>query len=264
MKYSVKQMAARNTVTKALAGPQARVALTLSAIPNGNEVSKLINAKCDAVIVDLDGNPDEAIDLVESISSADNNITVMVFGRPDPDLLVRAMRAGAREFLAEPLEPGTAIFSRTGSPWDWAAEVAAACCGLVWDPLAPQLDPALFGGPRFNDEQGRQAYHDHEEQVTPETLFCGGLNQGGVMLRLQRLNRRLGWDHDTLLRLPYDQMAQLAMPALRAALWSALYAGAHVVVESEASSGPGGWLSRFRTRPIAPWDPSPFSDFWAP
>jgi pilus assembly protein CpaE len=97
----------RNTMTKALAGPQARVALTLSAIPNRHEVSKLFDAKCDVVIVDLDANPDEAIDLVESISGADSTITVMVFGQPDPDLLVRAMRAGAREFLAEPLAPGT-------------------------------------------------------------------------------------------------------------------------------------------------------------
>ena len=97
----------RGAMVKALAGPQARVALTLSTIPNRQEISRVMEAKCDVVIVDIEGSPDDAIDLVENISSIENSITVMVFGRPEPDLLVRAMRAGAREFLAEPLAPGT-------------------------------------------------------------------------------------------------------------------------------------------------------------
>ena len=29
---------------------------------------------------------------------------------------------------------GTPLFSATGGPWDWACEVACACCGLVWHP----------------------------------------------------------------------------------------------------------------------------------
>ncbi len=97
----------RTAMVKALAGPQARIALTLSALPNRHEVSKITDAKCDVVIVDIDKNSDDAIDLVETLSGLDSAITVMVFGRPDPELLVRAMRAGAREFLAEPLVAGT-------------------------------------------------------------------------------------------------------------------------------------------------------------
>lgn len=97
----------RGAMGKALAGPQARIALTLSSIPNRHEVARVVDAKCDVVVVDIESNPDDAIDLVENLSSADSSLTVMVFGRPDPDLLVRAMRAGAREFLAEPLEVGT-------------------------------------------------------------------------------------------------------------------------------------------------------------
>jgi len=56
------------------------------------------------VIIDLDGDPKFALELVESIS-ADGFATVMVYSESaDPELLVRCMRAGAREFLTLPLE----------------------------------------------------------------------------------------------------------------------------------------------------------------
>ena len=161
--------------------------------------------------------------------------------------------------LAEDLPPGTKVFSRQGDAWVWAAEVAAACCGLAWDPAAPDLDEALFGGPRFNDEHGRRGYHDREELVTAETPFHAGLGQGEVMLRLQRWNRRLGWDHDTVVRVP---LARVAEPAARAALWNALYAGAHAVLMEDTPPA-RGLLDRLRRRGGHPdWDPSPFADFW--
>jgi hypothetical protein len=74
------------------------------------------------------------------------------------------------------------------------------------------------------------------------------------MARLRRLNTILGWDHDTRVELP---LARLAEPALRAALWSALYAGAHAVLVV------AGLPTRFR-RGEAPWDPEPFARFWNP
>src|SRR5208337_3421242 len=56
------------------------------------------------VIIDLDGDPEFALKLVECIS-ADGFATVMVYSESaDPELLVRCMRAGAREFLTLPLE----------------------------------------------------------------------------------------------------------------------------------------------------------------
>ncbi len=57
------------------------------------------------VIVELDSDPEYALELVESIGS-DGLATVMVYSEStDPELLVRCMRAGAREFLTLPLEP---------------------------------------------------------------------------------------------------------------------------------------------------------------
>jgi hypothetical protein len=127
--------------------------------------------------------------------------------------------------------PGARLSSATGGPWDWACEVAAACCGLVWDPGAAPVAAALLGGDQFNAEAGRQPYHDREAELQDATLLMDGLAQGELLRRLARLNRRLGWDHTTTVVLP---MARLATPELRGALWSALYAGSHAVLAAAA------------------------------
>jgi hypothetical protein len=161
--------------------------------------------------------------------------------------------------------PPVSTFSRTGSAWDWALEVAAACAGIRWNPSAPQADSALFGGPRFNDEHGRRAYHDREELLGPEASFDARHTHGGMMLRLQRWNRTLGWDHDTVLRLP---LSALATDAARAALWNLQYAGGHAVLLEDApssSNSPGRGLdSLFKRKPeAAPWQPAVFEGFWS-
>jgi hypothetical protein len=159
--------------------------------------------------------------------------------------------------LAAPAPPS--IHSATGTPWDWAAELAAAAAGLAWEADGQVVPAEVLGGPRFNAEEGRGPYHAREQIVTPDTPFHAGLTQGELLLRLRRLNAVLGWDHDTRVDLP---LARLGEPALRAALWSALYAGVHTVLEPEAPPA-GGWLARFR-RPTAPWDPRPFESLWSP
>ena len=57
----------------------------------------------DVVIVDLDGSPELALNIVESICD-DGSRTVMVFSeKADQGLVVRCMRAGARELLVLPI-----------------------------------------------------------------------------------------------------------------------------------------------------------------
>jgi pilus assembly protein CpaE len=69
-----------------------------------DEVPRLLDQRNDVIIIDLDSNPEFALELVESIC-ANGSATVMVFSsKPDPELLVRCMRAGAREFLTPPFE----------------------------------------------------------------------------------------------------------------------------------------------------------------
>jgi hypothetical protein len=136
----------------------------------------------------------------------------------------------------------TKVSSATGTPWDWAAEVAAAASGLVWDPTGPAADPGVLGDAQFNAEAGRGLYHACEELVQPSTPFTSGLNHGEVLSRLGRLNVELGWDHDTRVDLP---LLRLGEAPVRAALWSALYAGAHAVLESAPK-----------------WDDQLFSSLW--
>jgi hypothetical protein len=136
---------------------------------------------------------------------------------------------------------GSAAHSGTGGPWDWAAEAACACCGLVWSPAGPPVPAPVLGGVDFNAEAGRQPYHDRERQVLADTPFSGALTHGQLLARLARANRQLGWDHETEVLLPLDR---LGTAAIRGALWSALFAGAHAILS------PG---------PVPAWTPEPFA-----
>lgn len=156
--------------------------------------------------------------------------------------------------LAEGIPEAT--FATGHGPWDWLAELGAAVAGLRWDPAAPPLPAEILGGPRFNDDRGRGPLHDREDAVDGDTPFTGPLTQGQWLQALTRLNGRLGWDHDTVVHLPLDRWGT---PELRAALWSALYAGAHAVVAPPAP--PPGRLARwFGAPPPPPFDPTPFRD----
>jgi pilus assembly protein CpaE len=97
----------RRAVAAALAASQTAVTREFSSYPpNLDDVPRLLEENYDVLIVDLDSNPEYALDLVEIICST-GNATVMVYSaQADADLLVRCMRAGAREFLTLPLAPG--------------------------------------------------------------------------------------------------------------------------------------------------------------
>jgi pilus assembly protein CpaE len=73
--------------------------------PGLDDVGGMLGQRFDVVIIELDSDPEYALELVESIGS-DGLATVMVYSASaDPELLVRCMRAGAREFLTLPLAP---------------------------------------------------------------------------------------------------------------------------------------------------------------
>ena len=59
---------------------------------------RLLEADYDVVIVELDSNPEYALDLVENICS-NSSLTVMVYSaQVYPEMLVRCMRAGVESF----------------------------------------------------------------------------------------------------------------------------------------------------------------------
>jgi pilus assembly protein CpaE len=99
----------RRALAKAFTGPQAVIAREVSSYPDVDELAEFLALDHDAVIVDLDPNPERALDVVEYICAQKRSLTVMVYSaRADSDLLVRCMRAGAREFLTDPVLPTTA------------------------------------------------------------------------------------------------------------------------------------------------------------
>jgi long-subunit acyl-CoA synthetase (AMP-forming) len=162
--------------------------------------------------------------------------------------------------LAGPGDPPPSVFAATGSPWDWAAEVAAAASGLIWDPAGSRVPSEVLGGARFNAEEGRGPFHHREQVVMETTPFHAGLSHAEVLRRLTRLNHRLGWDHETSVMFP---LAHLEEPAVRAGLWSALYGGSHAVLQAPADPArPKRLLTLFRRVPGPAWDPSPFEGFW--
>jgi pilus assembly protein CpaE len=96
--------ARRRALADALGKNQATVFREFGSYPNLNHLIKATGLNCDVVMIDLDADPETALDLVESICARNNSITVMVYSHvPQPDLLMRCMRAGAREFLVEPI-----------------------------------------------------------------------------------------------------------------------------------------------------------------
>ena len=97
----------RNAVALALAGLQAGSTREFGAYPELDSVPRLLEHQYDVIVVDLDSNSEYALDLIESICSQ-GSPTVMVYSAAaNPDLLVRCMRAGAREFLTQPYARGT-------------------------------------------------------------------------------------------------------------------------------------------------------------
>ena len=93
----------REAMAKSLSGPQVNVKKELASYPELDDVPQLLEECHDVVIIDIDDNPEHALDLVESICS-NGSATVMVYSaRSNQEMLVRCMRAGAREFLTEPI-----------------------------------------------------------------------------------------------------------------------------------------------------------------
>jgi pilus assembly protein CpaE len=96
----------RLAVADALVGATSGIPRQLPFYPDIDQVSKLNDLFFDVVLLDLDSDPEAALDLVESLC-ASSAATVMVYSTvADSELMIRCMRAGARELLTLPLAPG--------------------------------------------------------------------------------------------------------------------------------------------------------------
>jgi pilus assembly protein CpaE len=97
----------RKSLAAALASLHGSVTREFSFYPEMDDVPRLLEAEYDVVIVELDSNPEYALELVENICG-NSSVTVMVYSEQVfPEMLVRCMRAGAREFLTQPITSST-------------------------------------------------------------------------------------------------------------------------------------------------------------
>jgi pilus assembly protein CpaE len=98
----------RNEVSAALTDCNTEIVRELSAYPESrSEMPWPAEQTPDVVMIDLDSNLEAALELVESACSR-GVTTVMVYSaKADPELLVRSMRAGVREFISLPFSNGT-------------------------------------------------------------------------------------------------------------------------------------------------------------
>jgi len=93
----------RDAVAGSLAGSLSGVARQLPFYPEIDQIPRMIELNHDVVIVDLDSNPEFALEIVENLC-AGSQATVMVYSAfSDSELMIRCMRAGAREFLTLPI-----------------------------------------------------------------------------------------------------------------------------------------------------------------
>jgi pilus assembly protein CpaE len=77
-----------------------------SFLANPADQEKLSQLQFDVIMVDIDDDSERAMKVVEKLSSEGNNRVLVYSSDKNPEKLTRCMRAGARDFLAFPFEPG--------------------------------------------------------------------------------------------------------------------------------------------------------------
>jgi pilus assembly protein CpaE len=98
----------RKAIAEALAGVPIGQLREISAYPTQlDDLPRVLEAHCDVAIVDLDGNPEYALAIVERIIAQNSATVIVCSALANLELAVRCMRAGAREFLNFPLNPAT-------------------------------------------------------------------------------------------------------------------------------------------------------------
>lgn len=127
--------ARRSAVIRALDGfPNGQIREFISYPSDIDAVARVLKQNFDVVIIDLDSDPEYTLKLVETIS-ADGLTNIIVFSEQvDAALMVRCLRAGAREYLHAPITPN-AMADAMERVWSRRAEVAPP---VVEEEVLPQ------------------------------------------------------------------------------------------------------------------------------
>jgi pilus assembly protein CpaE len=93
-------------IRRALQERRATILREFSIYPGYAHLSALLEADCDAFVVEIDSDMEAAMDLVEAICARKPSVTVIVYSTAEEtDRMARSMRAGAREFLSGAISP---------------------------------------------------------------------------------------------------------------------------------------------------------------
>ncbi len=112
----------RRTLAAAIAGTPHTMVREFGDDSMGGNPARFARLGCDVAIVDLDCDIDQAVLAIESICGLNPSTTVMAWsGKTDLAVVRRAMQAGARDFLTDPLVPERIreAFARISSRRTW-------------------------------------------------------------------------------------------------------------------------------------------------
>jgi pilus assembly protein CpaE len=121
--------------------PNGRIREFISYPPDVESVTRMLKQSFDVVVIDLDSDPEYTLGLVESIC-ADGATNVIVYSeRVDSNIMLRCLRAGAREFLHTPITP-TAMTEALVRAWSRRQD--APVPEIVEEAPQPVTDGKLF------------------------------------------------------------------------------------------------------------------------
>jgi pilus assembly protein CpaE len=103
--------------------PNSRIMEFVSYPPDIESVTRMLKKSFDVVIIDLDSDPEYTLELVENICAGGATNVIVYSESADPGLMVRCLRAGAREYLHTPITP-TAMTEALVRAWSRRMEDA--------------------------------------------------------------------------------------------------------------------------------------------
>jgi pilus assembly protein CpaE len=89
-----------------------------SFLANPSDQARLAQLRFDVILVDIDGDTENALKVVEALSGGDSTKVLVYSSDKNEEKLTRCIRAGARDFLAFPFQRDAIIeaFSRLSAP----------------------------------------------------------------------------------------------------------------------------------------------------
>ncbi|HEU5350264.1 MAG TPA: TonB family protein [Terracidiphilus sp.] len=95
----------RRVVARALAKQEDRTVREFAGYPASIEdLERVLAGPCDVVMIDLDSDEAFALEVVQTIAAMSETTVIVFSTRTDPDLVVKSMRAGARDLLPIPAQ----------------------------------------------------------------------------------------------------------------------------------------------------------------